>query len=295
MKKAFTLIEMLVVVGIIAVLASIVLVNVRGASAAANAAKCMSNMRSLFVAMDAVGMSGGYPLTGPCIRIDKELNESTVEPWISRSRSGQMVPCYGSGSDGEDRFALTNGCGGVFWQAIGGNESAYNCPIFAKDHLVKRKRMPLFSYALNAVVFRSNEKHWYEDFVGSAPGLAGYPLGRADRKVMFAELPIKVSCSYDPLANPETCDATLKPNEKNNWWTGNEEIGFVHQDKSKKYFGHVIYADGHVEKFMQPPTSSSLKANMLTAHICSGRDVISDANGYSLAVGDDGEEDEDDE
>ena len=42
MKKAFTLIEMIVVVGIIAVLAAIVLANIRGATDAANAVKCMS-------------------------------------------------------------------------------------------------------------------------------------------------------------------------------------------------------------------------------------------------------------
>ena len=69
MKKAFTLIEMLIVVGIIAVLMSIVLVNIRGATDSANATKCMNNMRNLFVAMDAIGMdSGSYPLAGPCIR-----------------------------------------------------------------------------------------------------------------------------------------------------------------------------------------------------------------------------------
>ncbi len=284
MKKAFTLIEMLVVVGIIAVLASIVLVTIRGATDAANATKCMSNMRSLFVAADTIGMDGGsYPLAGPCIRKSKGEN-STIEPWISRDHSEKMIPCYGTGSEVEDRYAITNGSGGVFWRALTGNESAYNCPMFAKDHLVKRKCKPLFSYALNAVVFQSDVRTMADSFVGV--GITKYnEVDRADRKVMFAELPISQSCGYDPLARPETCDATLKPDVGNSKWQGSAEaIGFVHQDKRKRYYGHVVFVDGHIEKFMQPPASSSLKEAKLTAHICSGDDVAFDENGYRLVA-----------
>ena len=297
MKKAFTLIEMLIVVGIIAVLMSIVLVNVRGATDSANATKCMNNMRSLFVAMDAIGMdSGSYPLAGPCVRkssLKNKVIKSTFEPWVGRDHSAKMVPCYGTGSDDEDRYAITNGSGGVFWKALAGNDSAYNCPLFAQDHLVKRKRMPLFSYALNAVKFASDVEAMADSFVGV--GMVPYnSLGRADRAVMFAELPIKQSCGYpyDPLDKPETCDATLKPDVGNPKWKGSaEEIGFVHQDKRKRYYGHVVFVDGHIEKFMQPPASSSLKAAKLTAHICSGDDVAYDERGYRLVANAVGDED----
>lgn len=288
MKKAFTLIEMLIVVGIIAVLMSIVLVNVRGATDSANATKCMNNMRSLFVAMDSIGMdSGSYPLAGPCIRKTSYENKSvtsTFEPWISRDHSEKMVPCYGTGSEDEDRYAITNGSMGVFWKAMAGKDSAYNCPMFAKDHFVKRKRMPLFSYALNAVQFASDVKAMADSFVGV--GIVGYnSFQRADRAVMFAELPISQSCGYDPLAKPETCDATLKPDVGNPKWKGSAEaIGFVHQDKRKRYYGHVVFVDGHIEKFMQPPASSSLKEAKLTAHICSGNDVAYDERGYRLVA-----------
>ena len=288
MKKAFTLIEMLIVVGIIAVLASIVLVNIRGATDSANATKCMSNMRNLFVAMDSIGMDlSSYPLAGPCIRkgsINDKVTHSTYEPWISRDHSEKMVPCYGTGNEDEDRYAITNGSMGVFWKALAGNESAYNCPMFAKDHLVKRKRMPLFSYALNAVKFMSDVTAMLDSFVGV--GITQYnSIDRADRAVMFAELPISQSCGYDPLARPETCDATLKPDVGNPKWRGSAEaIGFVHQDKRKLYYGHVVFVDGHIEKFMQPPASSSLKEAKLTAHICSGDDVAYDERGYRLVA-----------
>jgi len=296
MKKAFTLIEMLVVVGIIAVLAAIVLVNIRGATDAANATKCMSNLRSLFVAVDAVGMdSGSYPLAGPCIRKSADqgqVRQDTFEPWISRDHSEKMVPCYGTGNEDEDRYALTNGSWGAVWRAMAGNEGAYNCPMFVKDHLVKRKCKPLFSYALNAVKFMSDVTSMADSFAGV--GITRYPLTeRADRAVMFAELPISQSCSYDPLARPETCDATLKPDTGVKAWKGSaEEIGFVHQDKRKRYYGHVVFVDGHIEKFMQPPASSALKAKKLAVHICCGDDVAYDERGYRF-VAQDEDEDED--
>lgn len=307
MKKAFTLIEMLIVVGIIAVLMSIVLVNVRGASDAANATKCMSNLRSLCNAANALAMDGGnYPLAGPCVRIsysgtgaNANVAESTYEAWVSRDRAGNIVPCYGTGSEAEDRHAITNGSGGAFWRATAGNASIYNCPIFVKDHLVKRKCKPVFSYAMNAgqlwgskkCGFASDMEVNYQSFADF--GLITYgSYSRADKMVMFAELPIKQSCSYDPLANRDTCDATLKFNKTiggvqygNSAWKGRSEaIGFVHQDKRKKYFGHVAFTDGHVERYMQPPTSSSLKEDVLTAHICSGDDCAYDEKGYRFVA-----------
>ena len=301
MKKAFTLIEMLVVVGIIAVLASIVFVNIRGATDSANATKCMSNMRSLFNAADSIAMDGGYyPLAGPCVRrsydeTTVDITKATVDGWVSRGRSGSTMPCYGTGNPEEDRYALANGCGGKFLQTLAGNDSVYNCPIFVKDHFVKRKCKPLFSYAMNAGQvsgskpsgFGSDSEANYQSFAGV--GLVKYgTYSRADKMVMFAELPISQSCSYDPLAKPDTCNAVLQFNMKiggiqygNPLWKGrSESIGFVHQDKRKRYYGHVVFTDGHVEKLMQPPTSSSLKEDALTAHVCSGDDVAYDEKGY---------------
>ena len=307
MKKAFTLIEMLVVVGIIAVLASIVLVNIRGATEAANATKCMSNMRNLCNAMNAVAMDWDhYPLAGHITATSTGLEEKTTEGWISRDRAVTMVPCYGTGNDDDDIYALTNGCAGgwkdgkgksdgVFWQAVAQNASIFSCPTFAKDLLAKRKRKPIFSYALNAAIFRSDQPAGYQGLSG--PGMVKYNnkgdmTDKGDKRVMFAELPISQSCSYDPLAKPDTCNAALQINMTfggevygNPLWKGRSEaIGFVHQDKRKKYYGHVAFIDGHIEKFMQPPASSSLKEDALTARICIGDDVAFDENGYRFVA-----------
>ena len=60
MKKGFTLLELLVVIGIIGILSGIMLVSFGGSTEKARAAKCMSNMRSLAVAAQSYGMAHDY-------------------------------------------------------------------------------------------------------------------------------------------------------------------------------------------------------------------------------------------
>src|SRR5689334_4870266 len=66
-RRAFTLVELLVVVGIIAVLLAILLPALAGAREAANRAKCLSNLRSMTQAayMHAAEHKGYMPVAGP--------------------------------------------------------------------------------------------------------------------------------------------------------------------------------------------------------------------------------------
>lgn len=294
MKKAFTLIEMLVVVGIIAVLAAIVLANIRGATDAANAVKCMSNMRNLVNAANSLAVkTDSFPLAGMAWRTnytqEGESSDEEQPAWVSFDRSKNKVPCYGAASDDDNVHALTNGSHGFFWKATDCNAGIYNCPMFVKDHLVKRKRKPVFSYVLNGR-FAYDGHYDYQSWDWDGVGIVRYrDVTRTDRMLMFAELPISQSCDYNPLAQIDTCDCTLQFKKSgggrlygNNEWGGrSESIGFVHQDKRKRYYGHVAFVDGHVEKFMQPPTGSALKADWLTAYLCAGCDVsFDDEKGY---------------
>lgn len=310
MKKAFTLVEMLVVIGILGILIALIAANFGGASESANAAKCMSNMRSLFNAANAIGMECGcYPLAGMCYRESyNDEGESVLTPapgWISFDRAVNPVPCYGTGSREDDLHALTNGTRGKFWRASGANSEVYRCPTFTKNFVKKRGVQPLFSYAMNAgrPYVSGFMSDWTFDYQSFSPGLEGVvhygSYNRADRMVMFAELPIVESCEYDPLAQRDTCDGALQFNKKiggrqfgNSDIKGRtESIGFVHQDSRKRYFGHVIFADGHVERMVRPPKNGLQEAD-LTAHICTGNDCAMEANGYRL-VADLAEENED--
>lgn len=68
MKKGFTLIELIVVVGIIAILMSVLVVNMTSATESARAVKCLGNLKSLAQAVHQYGSSTGgesyFPLAG---------------------------------------------------------------------------------------------------------------------------------------------------------------------------------------------------------------------------------------
>ena len=66
-RRAFTIIELLVVVGIIGILAGVLLASFSGGTEAARAAKCLSNMRNLAQAAISCAASnkyGYYPYAG---------------------------------------------------------------------------------------------------------------------------------------------------------------------------------------------------------------------------------------
>lgn len=302
MKKAFTLIEMLVVIGIIGILLAILIANFSGASESANATKCMSNMRSLCNAANSIAMSAGkYPTAGTCYRISYDNDGNDVDwpmpAWISFDRSKNVVPCYGTGSTDDDMYALTNGSNGAFWKAAGANTEVYRCPTFTKNFIEKKGRQPLFSYAMNAgksyeYGFCATDSFDYQSWHESLPLLVKFgEYNRADRMIMFAEIPIRESCQYDPLAQKETCDCALEVNMKiGGKQYGNsliksrtEAIGFVHKDSRNRYYGHVAFADGHVEKLMAPP-ARGLKEDALTAHLCRGDDCAYETGGYRLVA-----------
>lgn len=80
-RKGFTLVEMLLVVLIIAVLASIVVPRMSGAAAEAKNAKCDANWANLIRAVElyAANNSGTYPATDAAFQTDV-LGSSTYFP-----------------------------------------------------------------------------------------------------------------------------------------------------------------------------------------------------------------------
>lgn len=67
--RAFTLLELLIVISIIAILASFILVGVRGAKERAEAARCMANLRQIGSALTlfASDNNGNFPIAGSTI------------------------------------------------------------------------------------------------------------------------------------------------------------------------------------------------------------------------------------
>ena len=169
-RSGFTLVELIVVVGIIGILAGVLLASFSGGTEAARAAKCLSNMRNL--AQGAIGYAsknayGHYPYAGSHAAIGMDAKGVVYTEhvgWISwlskndeyhtRSKSDDKVRSFQKCSnisafctDDEDAtFAITNG---ALWKCVGQNRETYICPshaIRAKKHAVTAR----FSYAMSA-------------------------------------------------------------------------------------------------------------------------------------------------
>ena len=76
MKKAFTLVELIVVVGIICILAAILIASFGGGTESARNALCLTNMRNLAAACQTYGMAHGYyPAAGSFEKIGTDESD----------------------------------------------------------------------------------------------------------------------------------------------------------------------------------------------------------------------------
>jgi len=310
MKRGFTLVELIVVIGIIGVLAGILLASFSGGTESARAARCLSNMRNLASAVQTFGAENGrYPQAGSVewMKVDESdgfAHAKSVygeEPgWISwnskgayvnkptshTSSSGWMTSMY---TDDEDaaRHCLTNG---ALWKYVSGNAQTYVCPMHAK---VMKKTPPHWSYLMNA--YFGWDASEGSDSQGQHFARIDYGhLAKGDKVLLFAEVPFTSDATgWKPTGSGagtdgdgvlqfdtgvETKTGSLGVNTES---TGKSEcIGFNHKS-GKMTYANVVFADGHVEKLRLPKggmNDSQLK--MLTSWLCTGTDVAFDGKQY---------------
>ena len=291
MKKAFSLVELIVVIGILAILMGVLVTTMAGGSGAARAARCLTNLKNLATACNTyAGAHGSYPLAGSVEKRevsaygDSSVSYSFTElkGWVSwNSRSaypttshvaspGWFTSAYCVDKD-ERTFVMTNG---AIWKVVSGNADVFVCP----SHLKTLRNMsPLWSYAMNS-------KFGWDDSLGAAPkgnrygGIEYGTLARADRVLLFSELQFLPNDKIDVKIESEPgmdCDCTLQ-------YKHQEVIGFNHPSGKRTLCAHVAFADGHVEKISAPASISGKiwqigvdKSNLedLTKWLCEGKDV----------------------
>ncbi len=274
MKKAFTLVELLVVIGIIGILAGVLIASFSGSSDSARAAKCLTNLKNLASANQLYGSNSKH-FVNACstVTLGDNITSSGENvyyetpgwvSWYSKGKfpatskiSGDEISTYEK-SDEKRIYCLTNG---ALWKYISGNSSAYVCA----QHVNSTKLKPLWSYVANQSV-----------------GGAGYTsLERADRKLLFAEMPFDGSeeGSYAPsTTKTDYNDCSLKAD-------GTEMIGFNHKTGKGAACAHVVFADGHVEKLRQPKNGlDTSKKKELTKWLCAGEDISFDGKEYEKLV-----------
>lgn len=308
MKKAFTLVELLVVIGIIGVLAGVLLSTFSGGTESARSARCLSNMKNLANACQVYGMrEGRYPNAGSVelMSIDESKGRNRAQTlytertgWLSwDSRNGYPSNSHRSNSaigmyctdDEESTYALTNGC---LWKYVSRNRQTYVCPSHAKK--MGKRTPPVWSYVMNGY-FGWDTSKGSASYSISGGGHTEYGrLDRADRRLLFAEVPFMGYSSWQPegTGGTEDTDGILQyakgdlTGSEAPQAPGNETIGCNHIN-GKNLFAHVAYADGHVEK-LRIPFSGSIKRpsvddgqlRSLTTWLCAGKDVSFDGKRY---------------
>lgn len=292
MKKAFSLVELLVVIGIIGVLASVLLVATGGVGERARAVKCIANMKSLATAASACGYpraqskavyatvadNGGVALG---YYVDRGwvswLDEGVKYPAASEPRYTQ--PSFAGTAD-EIRHSLTNG---AIWRAIGGRSDCYRCPVHVRACQKSGVSSPGWSFQMSAYF-------GYDEGTAVRQGSESVTPSKGDRTLLFAEIPAValssklqgvtgVSALPEVRLNGGAGDAAMDGCLRYKSSGGSESIGFNHQS-GKRLVGHVAFADGHVEAIAAPKNGAFLD---LTDWLCQGIDVVYVNGSYQKA------------
>lgn len=283
MKKAFTLVELLVVIGILGILMAVLVGTFGGSTESSRTAKCQSNLRNLAMAVHSYAQetvsqtypNGYYPYAGSFNQFSGwSKDRSTVQArgWISWSTLGSSGS-YSYSDEDSGRMCITNG---TIWKAMKGAYECYVCPACEKKSKSKGRSVALWSYAMNAwfdwasrgqkPVSQSHRGRGYRNFT------------RAERTLLFAEIPCDeigeggdANMACDPILQYKGCEGS-----------NNESIGFNHKD-GKIAIANVCFADGHIEKYRKPKSGDTEE---LTRWLCQPYDD----NGNDFDISFDGSE-----
>ena len=267
----FTLVELLVVLGILGILIGVLLATFAGTGESARATKCLSNMRNLALAWHG-GAAGSQEM------LDMEAKNTSVrckyeekKGWISSATKGlypseskqTFQPIGFLEADREIReYAITNGW---MYGAIGHNTETYTCP----SHRHKREGQGRSAWHWN--YFMNSRFGWDEPGkahtkIGGGGGVfTRVSMDGADRTLLFAEIPHQGPGDWFPTGESGTTDSDAV------LWSGKENIGGNHRS-AKKWHAHVAFADGHVEKLNVDGLSGE-NMKELTTWLCEGKAV----------------------
>jgi prepilin-type N-terminal cleavage/methylation domain-containing protein/prepilin-type processing-associated H-X9-DG protein len=262
-KRAFTLLEMLVVLAIIGILAAILLRQITKAKEAGLATQCKANLKSLYQASlnYAVVNRGGGPYAQPSEWQDDQGIYHNREGWVTwvmgggnptprstlwtNSPTGSQAPttlgsglpnCYGV----DAKLSIQHG---TLWDYTDKNLKSYVCPKFAQKAICGRSDA-MRSYAMST------------NMSGSSPLQIST---EACRTMLYAELqpwlrdprwrgsPAVCGCCADNVSVRGN-NGILDPVKIQEDLYGmlDDSIGFLHQ-MGGLYCGHVVFCDGHVE------------------------------------------------
>jgi prepilin-type N-terminal cleavage/methylation domain-containing protein len=231
-RKGFTLVELLVVIGIIAVLIGVLLPALQRARGQAYRVQCMSNLRQLSSAvMLYVNQSGGFFPVAP----------------MGGSRRSDFAAWYYLSPSGNQQDYFTNLANSPIGRILRLNPNNYQILLCPLDQLAQRRTSPayLYSYAFNRMFNGSSAYPW--------PG-----SGQGVRKLT------QVKNSSEKVMLYEEDDDQRDDGNGELWttnWSNTDLLSIRHDEKGKrlpdvangaglvnsKKKGHVGFADGHAD------------------------------------------------
>jgi prepilin-type N-terminal cleavage/methylation domain-containing protein/prepilin-type processing-associated H-X9-DG protein len=228
-RRAFTLIEILVVVAIIALLIAILLPSLARAKAMARMVQCQSNVRQVAQAFCMyVGENKG------------QLPGTSFDPyadWLGR-RNKLPDPWPGVGREPED---------GVIWRHMGNQKLAYICPdddLKTQDPTFPAGQKRAFSYTSNMLISGARP----ETLVG-----AHYPLDDFGNKDHRASATRRMQ-AFDgvPMIIEESYDRTIFYYSESSW-ANTDGLTNRHLKRGLKGYGNIGFTDGHVGRLQLIP------------------------------------------
>jgi prepilin-type N-terminal cleavage/methylation domain-containing protein/prepilin-type processing-associated H-X9-DG protein len=208
-RSAFTLIEVLVVVAIIALLVAILLPSLSRAKSMARMVQCQSNMRQITMGFNAYTTENKGRLPGGFY--------DDYADWFGAANKPAK-----SGRQPDD---------GVIWKYMGRQRMAYVCP----DDVLKDHE---FSYSAN-IILSGAKTEWLAS--------AHHPLEKFNSTNHGVGGPRMKAFDGIPLVTEEDSEFWLVVNDEGGW-ANDDRITERHLPVGGRGFGNMSFTDGHVGK-----------------------------------------------
>jgi prepilin-type N-terminal cleavage/methylation domain-containing protein/prepilin-type processing-associated H-X9-DG protein len=238
-RTAFTLVELLVVIGIIAILVAILLPALNSARKKAQAVNCASNMRQLYLAclMFAQDSKGHLPRPHQVGDLSNNLPAAKVCVWL------HLKP----GAAGHADFADE---GGVLWRYLSGGPAAREAVVMCPGDTgelpfgapVSEQYPRNYSYSMNRLIIPKGDAARTAGGRAFLPGIRFESVQRPAEKIMwYEELAPNDTWNLTQLDLADSPSARHGVNQK-----GDARLDPYNPEYMSAGLGNFCFFDGHV-------------------------------------------------